>query len=88
MYVVIAYDISIERVNKVKGYLRTQLTWVQNSLFEGELTNSRFLEVKSRLAEFVQSPDDSIIIYILSDKRFVSREVMGMKKGSPEDTIL
>ncbi|PIZ95066.1 CRISPR-associated endonuclease Cas2, partial [Candidatus Micrarchaeota archaeon CG_4_10_14_0_2_um_filter_49_7] len=25
MYVIIAYDISVERVNKVKGYLRTQL---------------------------------------------------------------
>lgn len=88
MYVIIAYDISVERVNKVKGYLRTQLTWVQNSLFEGELSESRYMEVRSKLEEFIQSPEDSILIYILPSKKTVSRENMGLKKGSPEDIII
>ena len=34
MYVVIAYDVNVERVNKVKKFLRKYLNWVQNSLFE------------------------------------------------------
>ena len=34
----IVYDIKVERVNKVKSFLRQHLFWIQNSVFEGEVT--------------------------------------------------
>ena len=40
MHVVIVYDVSTERVARVCKSLRRHLTWVQNSVFEGEVTKS------------------------------------------------
>ena len=47
MYVIIVYDIDVKRVAKVCKYLRQHLNWVQNSVFEGELTKAKFARVKS-----------------------------------------
>lgn len=88
MYVIIAYDVSVEHVNKVKAYLRTQLTWVQNSLFEGELTDSRFLEVKERLTKIIKPEKDSITIYIVQSKGMIERQDIGVKKGDPTENVL
>lgn len=88
MYVIIAYDVSVERVNKVKSYLRTQLTWVQNSLFEGELSESRYLRIITELSKLCDSSYDSITVYKLVNNKVLSREDIGIKKGSSNDIIL
>lgn len=88
MYVIIAYDVSVERVNKVKSYLRTQLTWVQNSLFEGELTESQYMKVRKSLTELINTETDSITIYKLPNNKIIEREDLGIKKGHPDDIIL
>ncbi|HII53309.1 CRISPR-associated endonuclease Cas2 [Candidatus Micrarchaeota archaeon CG08_land_8_20_14_0_20_49_17] len=88
MYVIIAYDISVERVNKVKGYLRTQLTWVQNSLFEGEITESRYLRIAGKLAELIEPGADTITIYKFPNKSVIERIDLGITKGHPDDIIL
>jgi len=46
MYVIIVYDIDQSRVAKVCQYLRRWLHWVQNSTFEGELTESQLERIK------------------------------------------
>ena len=47
MYVLIVYDVSVERVSKVHKLLKRYLNWRQNSVFEGEVTNSQIEAVKS-----------------------------------------
>ena len=49
MYVLIVYDISVERVTKVRKCLKRYLNWRQNSVFEGELTEAQIETVKSYL---------------------------------------
>lgn len=51
MYVVIVYDVGVDRVNKVRTFLRQYMNWVQNSVFEGELTKAELLKVKSTLVK-------------------------------------
>ena len=41
MFVIITYDIKIERINRVRKLLRMYLTWTQNSVFEGKITESK-----------------------------------------------
>lgn len=81
MYVIIVYDIKVERVNKVKGYLRTQLNWIQNSVFEGEVTPSELAGVKKNLKEIMNKSEDSIIIYTLRTENAMKRDVMGIEKA-------
>ncbi len=87
MYVIIVYDIKVERVNKVKGYLRTQLNWIQNSVFEGEVTPSELVGIKKNLKEIMNKNEDSIIIYTLRTEKAMKRDVMGIEKA-PIDGIL
>lgn len=88
MYVIVAYDVSVERVNKVKAYLRTTLTWVQNSLFEGELTEGQLIELRHGLKERIVEEKDSIIVYVLGSKEYAEKETMGISKGDSKNVVL
>lgn len=80
MYVVIVYDVGVERVNKVHKYLRTVLFWVQNSVFEGELSKSQLKKVKSDLNEIMESDIDSLIFFQFPEK-FLKKEILGVEKN-------
>ena len=49
MYLLIVYDIKAKRVNKVKNFLRQNLFWVQNSVFEGEVSEKEYNFIKNSL---------------------------------------
>jgi len=85
MYVVIVYDVAVERVNRVKKFLRQHLHWVQNSVFEGEVTRAEFERIKATLREIIDEDKDSIVIYKL--RSMPKREVMGIEKNPMEDVI-
>ena len=85
MYIVVVYDVSVGRVNKVKKFLRQHLHWVQNSVFEGEVTRAEFERIKAGLGELMDEDEDSIVIYKL--RSMPQREVMGVEKNPLEDII-
>lgn len=87
MYVIIVYDVKVERVNKVKSFLRQNLFWIQNSVFEGELTNSEFKKVSDGLMNIIDEECDSIIIYKFMMEESLTKDVLGVEK-SPIDGIL
>ena len=62
MYVIIVYDIKVERVNKVKSFLRQYLFWIQNSVFEGEASESEFKIIHDVLMKIIDTEVDSVII--------------------------
>ncbi|WP_297421677.1 CRISPR-associated endonuclease Cas2 [Thermococcus sp.] len=85
MYIVIVYDVSVERVNKVKKFLRQHLHWVQNSVFEGEVTRAEFERIKAGLKDLIEEDEDSVVIYRL--RSMPQRDVMGVEKNPLEDII-
>lgn len=87
MYVIIVYDINVDRVNKVKSFLRQYLYWIQNSVFEGEISDSEFEIIYKGLMKIIDEDVDSIIIYKLRMAELLNREVLGIEK-SPIDEIL
>jgi CRISPR-associated protein Cas2 len=87
MYVIVAYDVNVERVNKVKKFLRKYLNWIQNSLFEGELSESDLEEVRMGLNEIIDDGEDMIVIYRLSSEKNMRREVIGTDKSRMGEII-
>lgn len=87
MYAIIVYDISQERVSKVCKFLRTHLNWIQNSVFEGEITESRLARVKARLMELADPGSDSVIIYMFSSRKLVKRDRIGVEKNPPTNIV-
>ncbi|MDZ7336743.1 MAG: CRISPR-associated endonuclease Cas2 [candidate division KSB1 bacterium] len=87
MYVIIVYDIEERRVGKVCQYLRRHLNWVQNSVFEGELTPAHLEEIKSGLKRLIKKEKDAVLFYLLREKSTMKREVMGLDKNTTETFI-
>ena len=81
MYVIIVYDVGQRRVSKVCKFLRTVLQWIQNSVFEGELTQSQLERVRTQLCELVAEEKDSVLIYTISAEKWVGREAIGIEKN-------
>ncbi|MEJ5253508.1 MAG: CRISPR-associated endonuclease Cas2 [Armatimonadota bacterium] len=84
MYVVMVYDVAVERVARVLKIGRRYLTWVQNSVLEGELTPAQFARLKRDIEKVINADEDSVLFYTLRSAQDVRREQMGVKKGEPE----
>ncbi|OQX86870.1 MAG: CRISPR-associated endonuclease Cas2 [Candidatus Omnitrophica bacterium 4484_70.2] len=85
MYVIIAYDVNVGRVNKVCQFLRKYLNWIQNSVFEGELTQAEFEKVKIGIKEIVDEKEDSVAFYILPHSGVFKKEFLGVRKENIEN---
>lgn len=81
MYLIVVYDIQEERVNKVCKFLRTYLYWIQNSVFEGEVTESGFEEIKTKLKDIIDENVDSIIFFKLPSSKNIKKEILGKEKN-------
>lgn len=87
MYVILVYDVNEERVNKVLKCSRKYLTWIQNSVLEGEITESKFEKLKLELSKIINEKEDSILFYKLKESYFAQREELGLKKGNTGNII-
>ena len=87
MYVIAVYDIAVERIDKVRHYLKQYLNWVQNSAFEGELKEGEIEKVKIGLKKLIKEEEDSIILYETPDKQWVTKEIIGREKSEVTTVI-
>lgn len=82
MYVIAIYDVASERTGKMLKLCRQYLNWVQNSVFEGEITEVKLkaliLESKSILDESY----DSFIIFKNRQSIWLEKELIGREKGT------
>ncbi len=78
-----AYDVNVARVNKVLKIGRRYLSWVQNSLFEGELTAAQLERLKADLKKAIKEEEDSIVFYLLRREQYMERQILGRNKGGP-----
>ena len=56
MYLIMVYDVKVKRVNKVLKVGRRFLTWIQNSVLEGEITKAKFVKLKSEVKKVITNP--------------------------------
>lgn len=81
MYILIVYDINTKNVGKIHNFLRTHLTWIQNSVFEGEVTKAQYNTIKEKLNELIDPERDSIIIYEIP-KKYIKKSIIGIEKNN------
>ncbi|MDH4129479.1 MAG: CRISPR-associated endonuclease Cas2 [Spirochaetota bacterium] len=84
MFIIMVYDVQQKRVNKVLKKSREYLTWIQNSVLEGELSSAKFIEFKSKIKKIIDKENDSVIFYTFREKTYTGREVLGVEKGSEQ----
>ncbi|MCS3635995.1 CRISPR-associated protein Cas2 [Salinibacter ruber] len=82
MYFIAAYDIDERRVGKMLKIFRRYLTWVQNSVFEGELTEAQYAKLKGEAEELMDSETDSVIFWNLRAEEYCDKETLGRERGT------
>lgn len=88
MYIILVYDLGVERVGKALKICRQYLIHIQNSVFEGEIGEANLAELKLKLDKLVKE-SDSVIIFRFEgyNPRYVSREILGLEKNSVSNII-
>lgn len=87
MYVILVYDIGEKRVGKMLKLCRQYLNWIQNSVFEGEITEVKLKELQFRAKEIMNLSVDSIIVFKSRAEKWLEKEIIGQEKN-PLDTFI
>jgi CRISPR-associated protein Cas2 len=87
MYIIAVYDCGEKRVVKMLKLCRKYLNWIQNSVFEGELTPVQLLELKTEAAKILDKNEDSFIIFTSRSARWLEKEIMGKEKNSLDNFL-
>ncbi len=87
MYIIAVYDVGQKRVAKMLKLCRRYLNWIQNSVFEGEITEARLEEFKYKAREIMNEEDDSLIIFKTRQEKWLDKEIVGHERQNL-DTFL
>jgi CRISPR-associated protein Cas2 len=84
MYAILVYDVGEKRVAKMLKLCRKYLNWIQNSVFEGEITEVKLKELKYCAKEIMDEDTDSIIIFSSRDQKWLDKEIVGNERMSTD----
>jgi CRISPR-associated protein Cas2 len=87
MYVILVYDIGEKRVGKMLKLCRKYLHWIQNSVFEGEITEVKLEELKYKAKLLIHEDIDSVIIFKSRDERWLDKEIVGRERSTLDNFI-
>ncbi|MBL7818858.1 MAG: CRISPR-associated endonuclease Cas2 [Saprospiraceae bacterium] len=87
MYVIAVYDCGEKRVAKMLKLMRRYLIWIQNSVFEGELSGVQLKKLKIEAAEIMNPSEDSLIIFTSRQERWLDKEVLGREKNKTDNFL-
>lgn len=81
MYIILVYDMDSKRVAKMLKLCRQYLNWIQNSVFEGELSEVQLKALKIDANKIMDEETDSLIIFKSKQERWLDKEVIGKDKN-------
>ena len=81
MYVVLVYDCGVKRVGKMLKLCRKYLTWVQNSVFEGEISGVKLKELLGEAKLIMDLEKDSVIVFKARKLKWMDKQVIGIEKN-------
>jgi CRISPR-associated protein Cas2 len=87
MYVILVYDIEEKRVGKILKLCRRYLNWIQNSVFEGEISEVKLKELLYSATQIMNTETDSVIIFKSRDEKWLEKEVIGKEKNELDNML-
>ncbi|MBP5287920.1 MAG: CRISPR-associated endonuclease Cas2 [Elusimicrobiales bacterium] len=87
MYVILVYDIGEKRVSKMLKLCRCYLNWVQNSVFEGEISEVKLRELILKSKKIIDEKTDSIIIFKNQSGISLERQIIGHEESSIDNFL-
>jgi CRISPR-associated protein Cas2 len=87
MYVILVYDIGEKRVGKMLKLCRRYLNWIQNSVFEGEISEVKLEELKIKSKEIMKIETDSLIVFKSRNENWLDKEVVGHERAKLDNFL-
>lgn len=82
MYVILVYDVGEKRVGKMLKLCRRYLNWIQNSVFEGSLSELKLKELIFEARQLMDESHDSLIIFSSRNERWLDKQVIGCERNT------
>ncbi|MEA3447342.1 MAG: CRISPR-associated endonuclease Cas2 [Bacteroidota bacterium] len=87
MYVIAMYDIGEKRVAKMLKLFRRYLNWIQNSVFEGEISDAQLESLKYEAKEIMEPEGDSLIFFKSRERKWLDKEIVGQERSSVDNIL-
>lgn len=87
MYVILVYDMGQKRVGKMLKLCRRYLNWIQNSVFEGELTEVQLKELLYEAKRIMNEDEDSLILFKNRAQKWLDKQIVGVERQSTDDFL-
>ena len=92
MYVILVYDIKSDYdgqrvLNRTFKTCKKYLSHIQNSVFEGELSESQIVRLKYELDAIIRKEIDSIIIFKSRNDKWLNKEMWGKQEDKASNFI-
>lgn len=87
MYVIVVYDVGEKRVSKMLKLCRQYLCWVQNSVFEGELSEVKLKELKLKMEDLIEKSEDSVILFTNKIGYNMDKQILGKERMSTDNFL-
>lgn len=81
------YDVGEKRVGKMLKLCRRYLSWIQNSVFEGEITEVKLRELIIHAKNVMDEEVDSLIVFKSRDERWLEKQIVGREKSSLDQVL-
>ena len=87
MYIILVYDIGEKRVGKMLKLCRRYLNWIQNSVFEGEISEVKLKELLYLAKDMMKPDHDSIILFKSRNEKWLEKEIVGVEKSDLDNFL-
>ncbi|MGL4607569.1 MAG: CRISPR-associated endonuclease Cas2 [Eubacteriaceae bacterium] len=92
MYVILVYDISGNEggqrvLGKTFKICKKYLNHIQNSVFEGEITEVQIMKLKLELNEHIRKDKDSVILFKSRNEKWLKKEMWGTQEDKTDNFL-
>jgi len=87
VYIILVYDCGEKRVAKMLKLCRKYLNWIQNSVFEGELSEVKLKELQIKAKLIMKEDEDSLIIFKSRNEKWLEKEIIGKERSSIDNFL-
>ena len=87
MYVILVYDVGEKRAGKMLKLCRKYLHWIQNSVFEGTITEVKLKEFVHLAKKIMDAETDSLILFKSRDEKWLEKEIVGVERSSTDNFL-
>lgn len=87
-YAFVFYDVNEKRVQKVFKVCKKYLSHYQNSVFRGEMSPSKLIQLRKDLRAVIQEDEDFVCIIKLMNDNVFGEEVLGKKDKENGESLI